>query len=75
MFIELKFKSPEDVKNVNKVASEQEFDMFVSDENGTTQVNAKSILALFTLIGKHVRLVAPDHIEPDKFIEAVRSLG
>ena len=38
-------------------------------------VNAKSLLALFTLIGrKNVKLVAPDHHSPAKFAEMVKKL-
>lgn len=74
MFVEMKIKNKDDVQTISDMAAKQDFEMYVSNQDGTFTVNAKSILALFALIGKRVRLVAPDHLNADKFIEAVRSL-
>ena len=32
------------------------------------QLDAKSLLALFTILGKDVNVVAPDHASADKFV-------
>ena len=63
----------EDIKKLNEIASEQPFDIDVSQ--GSVTVNAKSLLALFTLIGKKVNLVAPDHTNPKDFIKALEEMG
>ena len=73
MYYKIKLKNPNDVKQLNDIACDQNFDLTVS--SGSTIVNARSILALFTLIGKSVSLVAPDHIDPDKFISLIKKLN
>ena len=73
MYCNIKLKNPKDVKQLNDIACNQNFDLTVS--SGSTIVNARSILALFALIGKPVSLVAPDHIDPDKFISLIKKLN
>ena len=63
----------EEIQKLNEIASEQPFEINVS--KGCVTVNAKSLLALFTLIGEKVNLVAPDHADPQAFIEAVKKMG
>ena len=65
--------SIEDIQKLSEIASEQPFEINVS--KGCVTVNAKSLLALFTLIGEKVNLVAPDHADPKKFIDAVKKMG
>lgn len=73
MVYEIKLRSPKDVKNLNEAALNYEGELFVNC--GSTSVNAKSLLALFTLIGsKNINLVAPDHHNPEKFVEVIRKL-
>lgn len=63
----------EDIMKLSEIASEQPFEINVS--KGLVTVNAKSLLALFTLIGEKVNLVAPDHADPQQFIDAVKKMG
>lgn len=63
----------EEIQKLNEIASEQPFEINVS--KGLVTVNAKSLLALFALIGEKVNLVAPDHADPKTFIEAVKKMG
>ena len=63
----------EDIQKLSEIASEQPFEINVS--KGCVTINAKSLLALFTLIGEKVNLVAPDHADPQQFIEAVKKMG
>lgn len=72
MTYNIELKTKEDVMKLNKEASKQPFDIFVSYGNVT--VDARSLLALFTIIGKCVNLVAPDHVKPDKFSKFVEKL-
>ena len=38
-------------------------------------VDAKSLLALFTLVGKSAILVAPDHLNPKRFMKLIEKMG
>lgn len=60
------------VERLNQVACQQAFDMSVSC--GTTMIDAKSLLALFTLIGKKVFIVAPDELNPRYFAKMVKKM-
>lgn len=64
----------QDVMRLNNVACQQIFDMSVSTDS--TIVDAKSLLALFTLIGKpNIHLVAPDDINPRYFSKLIKRMG
>ena len=74
MVYEIKLEKPADIKNLNDAA--MEYDGKLTVDCGSISVNAKSLLALFALIGrKNVKLVAPDHANPERFVELVRKLG
>ena len=69
----IRLKSKDDVEKI-KVASKQSYDVHVS--SGHLILNAKSLLALFALIGKaEVFLVAPDHLGFAKFSELIKEIG
>ena len=73
MVYEIKLCSPKDVKALNDAALDYEGELTVNCDS--ISVNAKSILALFALIGKkNIRLVAPDHDNPNKFAEIVKKI-
>lgn len=73
MVYEIKLSSPKDVKALNDAALGYDGKLTVSCDS--TIVNAKSILALFTLIGrKNIKLVAPDHENPNKFFDFIKKL-
>lgn len=65
--------SIKDIERFNKVATEQDFNMYISCDN--VMVDAKSILALFALLGKSGVIVAPDHANPKAFAKALRKMG
>lgn len=67
-----KIKSLEDIYKLNKLASREDFNIYISVNS--TMLDAKSLLALFTLLGKEINLVAPDHIDSAKFIKFVSRL-
>ena len=73
MVYEIKLDKLEDAKNLNDAALNYNGKLMVSC--GSTMVDAKSILALFALIGrKNVKLVAPDHESPEKLSNFVKGL-
>ena len=69
-----RLSTAEDAIKLNRLATAQSFNVTVT--NGKTLViDAKSLLALFTMIGKDVNLVAPDHASPEEFMDFVKKLG
>ena len=73
MVFKIKLESPEDVKNLTNIALDYDGDLTVTC--GSTSVDARSLLALFTLIGKKgINLVASDYENPKKFAEMVKKL-
>ena len=66
-------KTMDDVRRLNKVATEQDFTIYISCDN--VMIDLKSLLGLFTLLGKHCNLIAPDHASPDAFMKALKRMG
>jgi hypothetical protein len=74
MVKQIHLKDIEDVQRLNDMACEQPFKITVSC--GHLVLDAKSILALFALIGKKdIYLVAPDHIKADKFMDMIKKFS
>ena len=62
-----RFETKEDLYRFSELASKEDFNIYISTEYG--QLDAKSLLALFTILGKDVNVVAPDHTSAEKFIK------
>ena len=74
MVYEIKLSSPKDVEKLNDIALNYDGKLIVNC--GSTSIDAKSLLALFTLIGrKEIKLVAPDHENPEKFAKVVKKIS
>ena len=67
MVTPVKFETKEDLFRFSELASKQDFNIYIGTEYG--QLDAKSLLALFTILGREVNIVAPDHVSADKFIK------
>ena len=67
MVTPVKFETKEDLFRFSELASKQDFNIFIGTDYG--QLDAKSLLALFTILGKEVNVVAPDHASADKFMK------
>ena len=67
MVTPVKFETMEDLFRFSELASKQDFNIYIGTEYG--QLDAKSLLALFTILGREVNIVAPDHASADKFIK------
>lgn len=61
----VKFETKEDLYRFSELASKEDFNIYISTAFG--QLDAKSVLALFTILGQDVNIVAPDHSNADKF--------
>lgn len=66
-------KTTDDIMRFNKVATEQNFNIYIRSDN--VMIDLKSLLALFTLLGKDCTLIAPDHASPDAFMKALKRMG
>lgn len=65
MISSVQFNSKEDLLKFSELASKENFNIYISTEYG--QLDAKSLLALFTILGKEVNIVAPDHADAKQF--------
>ena len=61
----VRFETKEDLYRFSELASKQNFNIYISTPYG--QLDAKSLLALFTILGKDVNIVAPDHASANEF--------
>ena len=68
-----KVNTKEDLLKLSELASEEDFNVYLSINS--VMLDAKSLLALFTILGKEVNLVAPDHVEADKFSKFIEKLN
>jgi hypothetical protein len=62
----IKFETKEDLYRFSELASQQDFNIYISTPYG--QLDAKSLLALFTILGKEVNVVASDYASAEKFM-------
>jgi hypothetical protein len=67
MVAPVKFTSKEDLYRFSELASQEDYGIYITTAYG--QLDAKSLLALFTILGKDVNIVASDCANPAKFNE------
>ena len=68
-----KIESKEDLYRLSELASQEDFDVYIS--TSSVMLDAKSLLALFTILGKDINLVAPDNTDSEKFSKFIDKLG
>ena len=73
MVKELEIKTPAQVQRINRLASEQPYEVFLT--NGTVMLDARSLLGLFTLIGQKAFVVAEDDVDPARFGKLVQHMA
>ena len=69
----VKIETKEDLYRFSELASQEDFSIYLSTSSGL--LDAKSILALFTILGKEVNLVAPDHVDAIKFGKFIEKIS
>lgn len=62
----IRFNDKDDIYRFSELACHEDYPIYISTSYG--QLDAKSLLALFTILGKDVNIVAPDHGSADKFL-------
>ena len=72
MIFPITLNNKKDILRLNELATKESFNLKVS--NGSIIIDAKSLLALFSLIGKTVNLVAPDSADPEKFRNLIKKI-
>ena len=73
MVTEVVLKDTSAITRLCNVACEEGLDISVS--KGSVIVDARSILALFALMGSRVTLIAPDNANPTEFMRAVKRMN
>ena len=66
----VKFDTKEDLYRFSDLASREDYNIYISTPYG--QLDAKSLLALFTILGQEVNVVASDHASAEKFMAFLR---
>jgi hypothetical protein len=66
----IKFETKEDLYRFSDLASREDYNIYISTPYG--QLDAKSLLALFTILGQEVNVVASDHASAEKFMAFLR---
>lgn len=69
----IRLNSPADVTRVSDIIANTGIPMQISC--GTAIIDARSVLGLFPFVGKNALLVAPDGMNPNKFMKLVDKLG
>lgn len=72
MIYPYKIETKEDLFRLSELASREDFSIYLSTSSG--MLDAKSLLALFTILGKEINLVAPDHTDSEKFSKFIDKL-
>jgi hypothetical protein len=68
-----KINAVEDLYKLSDLACKEDFPVYISTPYG--QIDARSVLGLFTVIGKDIHLVAPDHADVKDFHKFLDKLG
>ena len=72
MIYQYKIETKEDLYRLSELASQEDYPIYISTDSG--MIDAKSLLALFTILGKEINLVAPDHAKSDDFMNFISKL-
>lgn len=65
MVKELDIKSGEQVERINRLVSEEPYEVWLTTD--AVMLDARSLLGLFALVGQRVRVVAEDDVDPRRF--------
>lgn len=72
MMKELDIKSTEQVRQISELASEAPYEVWISTD--VVMLDARSLLGLYALVGKRVRVVAEDDVDPKQFFKLVSKM-
>lgn len=66
------FNTKEELYRLSELASKEDFPIYISTPYG--QLDARSVMGLFTMMGSQVNLVAPDSTDSAKFCKFIDKL-
>ena len=66
------FNNKEELYRLSELASKQDFPIYISTPYG--QLDARSVLGLFSMMGKEISLVAPDGTDNNQFLNFIQKL-
>jgi hypothetical protein len=72
MIYPYKITSKEDLIRLSELACEEDFPIYISTPYG--QLDARSLLGLFTIVDQDINLVAPDHACVKEFSKFISKL-
>ena len=67
-----RINSKEDLVKLSELACQEDFPIYISTPYG--QIDARSLLGLFTIMGQDINLVAPDHSCAKAFTKFISKL-
>lgn len=75
MTLDISLNSKNDVVALNREAAKSKEVLWVHSKDDVVMVDAKSLLALCSLVGKPCRLVAEDSADPKEVVRVARRAG
>ena len=72
MIYPYKINTREDLFRLSALACEEDFPIYINTPHG--QLDVRSLLGLFTVMGKEINLAAPDHCDADAFSKFIEKL-
>lgn len=72
MVKELDIKDPAQVQRISELASKVPYEVWLSTD--VVMLDARSLLGLYALVGKKVKVVAEDDVDPKQFCKLVRKM-
>ncbi len=66
---EIEIKDAPQVERINKLAAQAPYEVWLSSD--VVMLDARSLLGLYALVGKKVKVVAEDDVDPKGFVKLV----
>ena len=73
MMKELEIRDGAQVERINQLASQVPYEVWVDTD--VIMLDARSLLGLYALVGKKVRMVTEDTVDPRQFSQLVDQMG
>lgn len=72
MMKELTIRDSDQVARINQLASDAPYEVWLS--TNVVMLDARSLLGLYTLVGKKVHVIAEDDVDPKRFAKLVSQM-
>lgn len=72
MMKELDIKNADQVRRISDLASEAPYEVWLGTD--IVMLDARSLLGLYALVGKKVKVVAEDDVDPKQFFKLVAKM-